>query len=402
MLLNTALGPVRGLDLDTCSVFYGIPFAAPPVGDLRWRAPRPHPGWEGVLEATAFPPMAPQADVRGMPLYGKEFYDDDAYFPGQSEDCLYLNIWKPKGEGPFPVAVWFHGGAFDHGYGYEKEFGGEAYAARGVLLVTAAYRLGPLGFFGRPDGEEGLNFGLMDQTAALRWVRDHISDFGGDADNVTIFGQSAGAMSVQCLCSEEETAGLFRRAILQSGAGMADGGMLPTPQALKARSAALVEALGGWDRALAAPAEEVLAAADRLPPDGRFAPALEKTEEERWETLRGKGLDFLLGACADDMTPGAGREGLMYQGALTFAQKAGEAHCRLYYFDHPLPGSGDGAFHSAELWYTFSTYPRCWRPWTEEDKALAEEMTDAWTAFMKTGTPENWPTFKSGFVREFK
>lgn len=251
MKLKTGLGPVTGLDREGYSVFLGVPYAPAPVGERRWRPAGEPAAWGEELSATAFPMAAPQEDLGGMPLYGREFYDDAAYAPGTAEDCLYLNIWRPEGEGPWPVAVWFHGGAFDHGSAFEKEFDGAAYARRGVMLVTAAYRLGALGYLALPDrwekdGSEG-NYGLLDQVAALKWIHRYIGDFGGDPEQVTVFGQSAGAISVELLCSAPGTEGLFRRVILQSGGGMAgQPGFLRTPEEALARSEALVAALGGW------------------------------------------------------------------------------------------------------------------------------------------------------------
>ena len=211
------------------TVFKGIPYAAPPVGDLRWREPQPVIPWEGVKVADTFGPIPWQEDLSKMDLYGKEFYADG--MPEMSEDCLYLNIWAPskavrKG-GKLPVALWIHGGAFKHGFSNEITFDGDAWAERGVILVTFNYREGVLGFLGHKllYEEEGSihrsgNYALYDMLAALTWVRNNISAFGGDPDNITVFGQSAGARSVQTLVSAPLTKGMIAKAIIQSGGGI--------------------------------------------------------------------------------------------------------------------------------------------------------------------------------------
>jgi para-nitrobenzyl esterase len=191
----------------------GIPFAAPPVGDLRWRPPQPVAHWDGARQATGFAPACMQTGV-SMPGEAP---------PVTSEDCLYLNVWSPKGADKLPVIVWIHGGGWTNGATAMPLYSGENLARRGVVFVSLAYRLGPLGFLAHPElsAESGVgasgNFGLMDQVAALKWVKDNIAAFGGDPTRVTIAGQSAGAMSVSLLMASPLAAGLFQRAIGQSG-----------------------------------------------------------------------------------------------------------------------------------------------------------------------------------------
>jgi len=205
-------GLVRGASAAGVDSFLGIPYAAPPTGDLRWRPPRPAAGWTGVRDATAFGPSCPQAPSPFAP-------------PGPfSEDCLYLNVYAPASRGGFggrPVLVWIHGGGLVQDAA--RDYDGTKLAADGVVVVTINYRLGALGFLAhpalaaRPGGSAG-NYGLMDQQAALRWVQRNIARFGGDPDNVTIAGQSAGGLSVLAQLVSPGARGLFQRAIVQSGA----------------------------------------------------------------------------------------------------------------------------------------------------------------------------------------
>lgn len=219
-LVTTPSGALEGADLGHCLEFRGIPFAAPPVGALRYRAPEPPESWAGVRSATSFGPVAPQNDA--MSVIVRRFLGGVAE---QSEDCLYLNVWTPAADGKRrPVMVWIHGGAFTLGSGGNELYSGSRLAKRGdVVVVTINYRLGAVGFlnadgvFGKDSGIVP-NVGLHDQIAALRWVRDHIEAFGGDPECVTIFGESAGGMSVGTLLGTPAAQGLFHRAILQSGA----------------------------------------------------------------------------------------------------------------------------------------------------------------------------------------
>lgn len=212
-VVRTTLGEVRGASAEGVDVWRGIPYAAAPVGPLRWRPPQPAAAWRGTRDATRFGPICPQ-DERpssvGMP---------------QSEDCLTLNIYAPakRAAGRLPVMFWIHGGSFRWGAGSLPAYEGSAFVRQGVVLVTINYRLDRLGRFGHPAltraqaGEPLANYGLMDQVAALHWVRDNIAAFGGDPQHVTIFGFSAGGVSVNGLMVAPSAAGLFQRAIAQSG-----------------------------------------------------------------------------------------------------------------------------------------------------------------------------------------
>src|SRR5690606_2928229 len=191
------------------TVYKGIPFAAPPVGELRWRAPQPAAKWEGVRAADKFGPDPYQGDGKGS----------------VSEDCLYLNIWTPakSANERLPVLVWIYGGGFSFGSNSTPTHNGEHLARKGVVLVTINYRVGPLGFLAHPElsaespHHASSNYGLLDQIAGLKWVQQNIAAFGGDPDRVTIFGESAGGIAVSMLCASPEARGLFHGAISQSG-----------------------------------------------------------------------------------------------------------------------------------------------------------------------------------------
>ncbi len=210
----TTAGPVRGRRQGEVAAFKGIPYAAPPFGPRRLRPPQAPEPWSGVRDAFSPGPPAPQPGYH--PAMAGLLVDAEA--PG--EDCLTVNVWTPepgRTGGRLPVMVWVHGGAFRNGAGSLPTYDGTRLAADGVVCVTLNYRLGAEGFLLLPDGTA--NLGLLDQIAALEWVRDNIAGFGGDPDNVTVFGQSAGAISITALMTMPRARGLFRRAITQSGAG---------------------------------------------------------------------------------------------------------------------------------------------------------------------------------------
>ena len=236
--VDTQNGQVAGFVEDGISKFYGIPYAAAPVGDCRWRAPQPVEPWTGVRDAFAFGPICLQT-------VGSTF---DLRTPLESEDCLYLNVWTESStpDEARPVMVWIHGGGNLGGAGSEQAFDGTRLATKGVVAVTFNYRLGAFGFLAHPD--VGANFGVLDYVAALTWVRDNIANFGGDPNNVTIFGESAGAVAVRTLLSCPPATGLFHRAIIES-AGFEAPAFAPGWHYDRAKAAAerLFDRLGSRD-----------------------------------------------------------------------------------------------------------------------------------------------------------
>jgi para-nitrobenzyl esterase len=267
--VSTDAGEVEGLWLDGLRVFKGIPYAAPPVGDLRWRAPQAAAGWTGVRHAYRFGPACPQAASKDIGL------------ADMSEDCLTLNVWSPaRTRGArLPVMLWLHGGAFETGSARMPIYDGSNLASKGVVMVTLNYRLGILGFFGHPQLTEEAkaesvptaNYGLLDQIAALVWVKRNIEAFGGDPANVTIFGESAGGVSVLALMIAPAARGLFQKAIVQSGGGR---WVAPT---LTARSGRYLGAHEIGEKA---------ARGFRLQPENAIADLRKKSWQDIQETLR--------------------------------------------------------------------------------------------------------------------
>ncbi len=412
-MVETRYGKIEGIDRGEYIEYRGVPYAKPPVGDLRWKAPQPPDKFDGVYSATEFRSKSLQRTGHNGPPYDKDFYDDPAYERPVSEDCLYLNIWAPKDAKGCPVAMWIHGGAFLGGSASEKEFGGAAYCKRGVILVSIQYRLGVLGFLAHPwltaeSGTSG-NYGILDQIAALQWIHDNISAFGGDPENITVFGQSAGAMSTQTLISSPLTGNMIKRAILQSGGSYGKGLHRDTPLSeQESYGEIFAEILGAssLEEMRSKPAEEIQAAVDpffgKVMPIAKglfLVPVIDgKVLTGGYYELMDKGeikdIPYMLGCTKNDiLVPPDAKlpdENPLYGGCIAFSHKleeTGKSPAYVYYFTRDLPGDDRGAWHSSELWYMMGTMERCWRPWTEDDFALSDRMLDYWTNFMRTGDP---------------
>jgi para-nitrobenzyl esterase len=273
--VKTASGLLEGgvTDEGRVRVFKGVPYAAPPVGPLRWKAPRPAAAWAGVRKADAFGAQCMQPAV----------FDDIVFERPASEDCLFLNLWTPASDASarLPVMVWIHGGGYQAGASHEARHDGVRLARHGVVLVTINYRLGVFGFFAHPalSQEDGRgssgNYGLLDMVAALQWVRDNIAAFGGDPGNVTIFGESAGSFAVSALMAAPLAQGLFHKAIGESGAHFGPSLAAPTREASEANGEKFAAALGATspDQLRAKSGEDVVAAVAKWQP--WFAPSID-------------------------------------------------------------------------------------------------------------------------------
>jgi para-nitrobenzyl esterase len=439
--VKTSDGKISGITLGSgVRAFKGIPFAAPPIGNLRWKEPQPPEQWKGVLKADKF------GNVCVQPSQPKRVPNNVAVdlpdSPKMSEDCLYLNVWTSanRANANLPVMFWIYGGAYSEGAGSSPHNDGEALARKGVVLVTFNYRLGPFGFFSHPEltKESGKNASgnqaLMDSIAALQWVQHNIRAFGGDPSKVTIFGESAGAAMVGGLVGSPVAKGLFVRAIAESGQWM---GLGMAPMIPLARAELPPRPFRGGPPGAAPPVSDA--------PPASYPPLAElraRSAEEVSKTLRGSGMiidgwivpedlsitfaqgkqnavDVLVGSNKDEHTAMGGRvafrDTLMW-GARLFAERqtAIGKHAYWYFFTHepPIePGTRDlKATHASEIPYVFETLgaprtvpdlssPRLAAA-SEKDRALADMMSSYWTNFAKTGDPNGkglpeWPVFKS-------
>jgi para-nitrobenzyl esterase len=398
-------GTLEGAVDSTTSVmvFRGIPYAAPPIGDLRWKPPQAPARWQGVRAAR---------DLGHNCMQHQPYGDIDPFAAGVSEDCLYLNVWTKSldNRAPRPVMVWIHGGGFFAGFGGEERHNGARLAQKGAVVVTLNYRLGPFGFFAHPalaaesPHHAAGNYGLLDQIAALQWVKRNIARFGGDPSRVTIFGESAGGMSVGSLIASPLAKGLFQRAILESGTGVGIG--VIRQETARAASLKLADSLGvhgnGADAAAqmrAADAQKVLQAALKLgnPGSPQFFPVV-----DGW--VLPHPVDSTLASGSPNLVPviaGSNRdEGDDWMGAPTrsfarFMSSRG-APTYLYIFSRVGEDSVNrqrGAYHSAEITFVFGR-PHPLQPsagTTPYDSTVAEAMSDYWLAFAASGDPNGAP-----------
>ena len=403
-VLNIEGGQVVGVETPTKGIiaYKGIPFAAPPVGDLRWKEPQPVVPWEGVKVADTYGDAASQVTWDPESFYGREWRASGSV--PFSEDCLYLNIWTPaagKMGKKLPVAMWIHGGGYREGFAYEPEMdGGEDWASRGVILVQVTYRLGVFGFFSHPllsaESPHGVsgNYGVMDQAAALKWIHNNIAEFGGDPDNITIFGQSAGAGSVQVLCASPQSKDLVGKAISMSGGGLGASRRSMSFDTIQINNK---EMMDYFDKTTL---EEMRALSfdeltkmvnDYATATGKrvfFSPVVDNyfltgsfSDEARANEIAD--IPYMFGFTANDMNDMSKAIGDFC--LLRSEQSSKPAYA--YMFARPLPGDESGAFHSSDLWYVFHSFRHSWRPFTAGDEALSLQIMNYWINFAKYGNP---------------
>jgi para-nitrobenzyl esterase len=451
-IVATEAGALRGLVEDGVETFRGIPYARAPVGALRWRAPQPAGAWDGVRPAEAFADVCMQADAS---------YDPNWTRQPMSEDCLYLNVWTTaRGGEPAPVMVWIHGGGFFLGSGGGPAMDGRALARRGVVLVSMNYRLGRFGFFAHPaltreaNGEALANYGLMDQIAALRWVQRNIAAFGGDPDNVTIFGESAGGRSVNLLLTSPAAHGLFHKAIVQSGGERGIYALLSDdrPERPSAESIGLAFARHAGVETEDAAALRAIAA-DRIvdglnfvsPQPERFTGVVidgNIVTEEPYVAFRDghlRAIPYLIGyndgefaglpfigflndaalrdydADSADVRTQYGADDDAYrryfanetffeEPARRFARAVAEYGAPAYIYRFSYIAEQDrerirtGAGHTSEIAYVFDTLAPVVANPAAADLAQATLMADYWTSFARTGNPNgaarpDWPRY---------
>ena len=432
-------------------VYKGIPYAAPPVGDLRWKKPQAPAAWQGTKQATEFSRACMQAPYPQGSIY---------YRPPEpmSEDCLYLNIWTAakSAKERRPVMVWIHGGGFTRGSGSVATYDGENLARKGVIVVTVNYRLGIFGFLAHPeltkesDVRSSGNYGLLDMLSALEWVQKNIAAFGGDPKRVTVFGESAGSMAVNFLMASPLAKGLFQRVIAESGANFARGATLAEIEQNGSR-------LGSLAELRAKSADELLKTQGAFRPcvDGWFLP---ESVGAIFAQHKQSDVPLLAGSNADEARslapwpPNANAKTFRDQSHKRYGQltdeflklypagsdeQAAESHYRsftdgsmgwemrtwvraqtksgkspayLYYFSRIPPweqSSRYRAYHAAEIQYVFANL-RPGRPWEDADRKLADEMSSYWVNFAATGNPNGkglakWPVYdaKSNPAMEF-
>lgn len=397
-------GQVQGVETPTEGIiaYKGIPFAAPPVGDLRWREPQPVLPWKGIKVADAYGNAASQVTWNPESFYGREWRASGSV--PFSEDCLYLNIWTPaagKTEEKLPVALWIHGGGYREGFAFEPEMdGGEDWASRNVILVQVTYRLGVMGFFSHPllssespNAVSG-NYGILDQVAALKWINKNIQQFGGDPNNITIFGQSAGAGSVKSLVASPLSKNLVSKAISMSGGGLNKselGISLDTAQVSNKKMMDYFDKTTLDDmRSLSF--DELLQMAreyaDTTNKNVSWRPVvddylLEGTFSEVALANEIADIPYIFGFTANDGSDAS-------QAIKDFCALRSEQSDQptfAYLFQRQLPGDENGAFHSSDLWYVFHAFEHSWRPFTAGDEALSNQMVDYYTNFAKFGNP---------------
>ena len=409
--VTTKYGKMKGLPGNDprVTVYKGVPFASPPVGDLRWRAPQLPKSWEGTLDAFMFGPISIQ-DQPGIAdnVYSLEWHVDPDI--KMSEDCLYLNIWTPavSTDEKLPVMVWYFGGAFQWGYTAEMEFNGERLARRGIIVVSVNYRLGAFGFLAHPgltaeSPDAPSNFGLLDQQAGLKWVYENIEAFGGDPDNITIAGQSAGGGSVLSQICNKDNYPLIKGAVIFSGIirfpDRQDDILKPvTLKQAEARGEDFIKCLGAGSIEEARKLDALYIRdryAEYVDTHPRIAPIVDGTgyTGDPYEMfINGQRADVpvITGYTTGEFNEnGINAVEASVKKAVSEAIRNGcDQKHYLYEFSAPMPGPDDpGIFHSCDLWFWFETLSMCWRPFTGRHFMLARRMADYLANFVKYHDP---------------
>ena len=403
--------------------FKGIPYAAPPVGKNRWRAPQPAADWEGVLLCQEFAPISMQDQPGvGEDVYCKEWHVDPDI--PMDEDCLYLNVWTPakSADEKLPVLVWYFGGAFQWGYTAEMEFDGERLARRGIVVVSVNYRLAVMGFLAHPEitkenPDAPANFGLLDQKAGLNWVYRNIAAFGGDPEKITIAGQSAGGGSTMQQLTCPDNKDIVKGAVILSGMIDMDGqtGDIFNPLTLEEaekNGEAFFDFIGvkSLEEARAIDAAKIrdlygeyspMNFAPDSPPDlsKKMFPIIDgKTYLGNPRRLIEEGkypdVPVITGYTSDEFTfGGVNVVEKSVKSSVSKAIECGKAEGKdrrfyCYCFDPSIPGEDNpGTFHSVDLWFWFESIQKCWRPFKGKHFDLARQMCNYFANFVKTGDP---------------
>lgn len=399
------------------ALFRGIPYAKPPIGDRRWKAPEEPESWEGVRVCDSYGPACMQydrwadatddiTDDSGHKYIKIENYP---YPPKMSEDCLYLNIYTPARscDDRLPVMMYIHGGGCQQWYGSDYEYCGDGFCSKDCILVSINYRLNVFGFFVHPDlnredphGASG-NYGLQDQIQALKWVYENIEGFGGDKNNITVFGQSSGGRSTMALLCSPLTRGMIRRVSIQSAGGLGhfvgdrskqdciDTGI----SFMKALNCSSIDEMRNLD------AKTLRDENDRLGFMNGFnictdGYVLQHDADEYFlNDLIPHDVEMIIGCTADEGANGRKPQfGInMYERIIELCKvlKENDHQVYMYVFDQKQPGDDAGVPHSCDNRYQFKTLDGSWRPYTKEDYDLSDKMQEYWTEFARKGDPNS-------------
>ena len=396
---QTKCGEIKGIETNGMIAYKGIRYATA----KRFEYPKMVERWEETYDACEYKHCCYQP----RSFYDEEFVPEKAFYYNEfrkgetytySEDCLFLNIWTPVQAKQLPVLIYIHGGGFVGGCGHEKHFDEPVWPNKGVIAVTINYRLGPLGFICLPelkekDGHTG-NYGLYDQYTAIKWVKENIEAFGGDPDNITIMGQSAGAMSVQQHCLSPMTKGLFNKAIMSSGGGVSKMMSTSRPEksyefwhaVMKNAECETVEELQKVD------VEKYFAAWQKTKKEikGFFMPSpviddlyVVGNGSDLLKEKKHHNIHYMCGSTSEDIMPP-----IIFDMAKKWCKNQSK-ESYTWFFDRQLPGDDNGAWHSSDLWYWFGTLANGWRPFEKKDYELSDQMTTYLCNFVKTGNPND-------------